>query len=314
MLGKGGSVKTTITAALAKYFSKDKRVLAVDADQNVNLGGTLGIDNSIDLAEHQEEILDFFHKNRDDMKEVPKIGTTPPDFNSNFVKIEDNDPILSKFGVSSGDMILVQAGSYTEKDIGSTCYHGKQEVLEALYHHLLDKEDEVVIADSTAGLDSLGNSLFMVHDVVFYVVEPTLKSTEVFKMFKKIASSRDIRLKAIANKIRSDEDLNFVKEKIGEDPIAVFSDSKHIHDLEKGDHDALSRFIDEFSSQFVAIENYMGSLSKDWDGYYQRLIREHKTISESWYDDYYGVKISEKFNPDFSYVKVIADADKAQDE
>ncbi len=317
ILGKGGSGKTTITAALVEYIARDSKVLAIDADQNVNLVETLGIENDVNISDYNEDIYNYLHENRNDLKDVPKIGTTPPGMRSRFIRLEQDDPILGKYAKSKGNVISLQIGSYTEKDIGSTCFHGKQETIEAIYHHLLDKSNEFVIADSTAGLDSLGNSLHMVHDIIFYVVEPTQKSTSVFKRFKDVAANRKIRLYAIANKIRDNSDIDFIKDKIpGDDIISVFKESRNIRDLEKGDPDALNRFVEEHKEQFRLLKDKTQEIKRDWDDYYKKLLREHKTISESWYDGYYGVKISEKIDPDFSYTKIIGmgqDADSTKD-
>ena len=306
ILGKGGSGKTTITAALTKYISNENTVLAIDADQNINLAETLGIENNTNISDHNDEIYNYLHKNRNDLEGIPKIGTTPPGIKSKFIRLNKKDELLNKYAKFQGNIILLQVGSYTENDIGSTCFHGKQETIEAIYHHTLDKEDEYIIADSTAGLDSLGNSLHMVHDVIFYVVEPTLKSTSVYNKFKDVASSREIKLFAIANKINDDADISFIEEKIPKsDIIAKFSESKNIKELEKGNLNALDKFIEEHKEQFKLLKDKTQEIKRDWNNYYEKLLKEHKTISEAWYDSYYGIKISQKIDPEFSYMKVL---------
>jgi len=52
--GKGGTGKTVISALLIDYFSKDKRVLAVDADPDSNLPDAVGIKDYSTLGEIRE--------------------------------------------------------------------------------------------------------------------------------------------------------------------------------------------------------------------------------------------------------------------
>ncbi len=59
LAGKGGVGKTTVSALITRYFSKqeDALLLAVDADPNSNLGETLGIDIEKTVGDIREDFM-----------------------------------------------------------------------------------------------------------------------------------------------------------------------------------------------------------------------------------------------------------------
>lgn len=311
VLGKGGSGKTTLSAALIKYFAKEGyNVLGVDADQNVNLASTLNSKFDINLSDNSEDVLSYFHSSRLDLKGFPLVGSIPPSKNSKFIQIKEGDVFLSKFSKKTGFGNLIQAGSYTFNDVGVSCYHGKQEVLEAMFHHLLDLDKDRVITDLTAGVDSVGNSMYLVHDVLFFVLEPSIKSVDVFLNFKKITEGLNIKVKVIINKIRADDDLIFLKNKIvdlDKYVLASVNDDSLIHDVERGSVDALDKFIDRHIVEFDKIESFSKTIKRDWDLYLKKIVEHHRKSSLAWHDSFYGKKISELANSSFSYFDVLGD-------
>lgn len=302
-LGKGGSGKTTLAAALIKHISKKRKIIAIDADLNVNLGKNLGITAIPNpIGENFSMIAQYLKGKRTDINTF--VATTPPSLNSNFIKPVENDSFFKKYSVTYGNITLVNVGTYVEKDIGHTCYHGKLNVLEMVYHHLLDGESDIVIADATAGADNLGVSLYFCYDTNFMVVEPTIKSIGVFMDYQKKAREFGIQIMAVANKIREPADLTFIKSHIP-DIIAVFPKCRDIVQFEQGNASAFDEFIDENSSQLDILFEHIITARKDWKAYYNLLLRTHIQNSVEFWDNYYKEKISEQKDPYFSYEKAI---------
>ncbi|MFT4343899.1 MAG: AAA family ATPase [Candidatus Woesearchaeota archaeon] len=304
-LGKGGSGKTTIAGALIRHISKNQRVLAIDADVNVNLHRALQIEKPHKtLGTMFSELATHITQNRTDILSKNVVATTPPSLKSTFLKPFD-DSFITTVSVTHGNITLIDVGTYEKEDVGHTCYHGKLNTLELLYHHLLDKEDEVVIADATAGIDNLGTSLYFAYDVNFFVVEPTLQSIEVYKEF--IEKRDDIKVYVIVNKVSSDEDITFIKEHIPDDTIiATFSLSNHLKKHDQGKEGEFEFFCEQNSAQLEKIFTKIKETKKDWKTYYQILLTTHVQNSIEWWDSYYGCKISEQNDPDFSYEKAFA--------
>lgn len=319
IFGKGGSGKTTITAAFTQYLlNKNKNVLAIDADMNVHLGKVFDMD-VIPISDYNEEIKNYFEGQRDSYKDknsfqkylnkylngdfkTPIIGTTPPTRGTKFVKIDKNDQFLNKYATKKDNLSLITVGTYNENEVGSSCYHGKLEILEILYHRLLDTEDDFVISDSTAGIDSVGTSLFFVSDINVFVVEPTKKSINVFKDFENIAKRYGIKTYIIANKIEDDEDILFINSEIESNKIIGFiKASKRMRQFEQGNKEMFNYFIKENESIFDNLYEISSKTKRDWSKYYDLLLEIYKANAKDWYNNYYNDKLEKYIDEGFRY-------------
>ena len=52
-----------------------------------------------------------------------------------------------------------------KNNFGSQCFHGKLQANELIYNRLLDDENMIVITDQTAGIDSVGTSMFCASEI-----------------------------------------------------------------------------------------------------------------------------------------------------
>ena len=306
-LGKGGSGKTTLSAAFALYLSKkNERVLAVDADINVHMSKLLCPDgsNGIAIGGKFDEVASYVRGDRKDIGTI--VATTPPSLESRFIRVQKDDPFFDRFATNLADYKLVTIGSYDHEDVGHTCYHGKLNTLELVYHHLLDTQDDYVIADATAGIDNLGTSLFFAYDLNVFVVEPTLKSIQVYKEFKEIADAEGLRTVVMVNKFE-EGDLAFIERHIDtNDVVGYVKHSKYIKRLEQGDAEAFQNFIDEQGAVLAALKTLIDqTVQKDWPRYYERLREVHRKNSLEWWNDYYSEAIDKQGDPSFDYEHAI---------
>lgn len=305
-LGKGGSGKTTLSVGFTKFLAKQSnQVLAIDADINVHMARLLKKDREVPhIGSKFSDVSAYLMGARTDLETM--VATTPPSLSSNFIRPNGTDPFVNKFGLVQDDLSILAVGAYEQEDLGHTCYHGKLNVLEMVYHHLLDKKHEYVIADATAGIDNLGTSLFFAYDVNVFVVEPTLKSIQVYKDYQVFANAKKIKTLVIINKFE-EGDLEFVQKHIPLELIVGFVPlSRTIKELEQGDIGALDRFVDEQAGLFIALKNKIDAIEKDWATYYELLLNTHKQNSLEWWDSYYQKDIANQFDPDFSYDKVFS--------
>jgi len=200
--GKGGVGKTTLSACLAKYFSKKgNKVIAVDADPDANLGTALGLD-----YEKAESILPLT-----EMKELVEERT----------------------GAKPGGYGAYLAG--TIKAGGSGCYCPENVMLKSLFRHLVLNQDEIVILDMEAGIEHLGRGTTENMDMLIIVIEPGLRSIHTARAVKKMSEDLGIKkLFVVVNKIRSEEEEKLVREKLDDFEvlgIMPYSDSIRESDL-----------------------------------------------------------------------------------
>lgn len=301
-LGKGGSGKTTLAAAYIKYLAqKTGQVLAIDGDVNVHLSQTLLMDEK-PLSDKESEVFQYFEGHRN----IPLIGTTPPTNQSRFVQVNPQDPFLKKYSTQRDGINLITVGTYQIADIGASCYHGKLGVVEMLFHHLLDTENDWVVADFTAGIDSLGTSLFMIADLNIFVVEPTNKGVQVYQDFKQKSLQESITTMVVINKVIDMQDELFVADHF--DPTEVLGVIKHsslLHQFEQGDLEAFDLFVKENQEVFDHITHQVQKITRDWQTYYQRLVAIYQASCRQWYNDYYSQRLDEQIDQDFSYATVI---------
>ncbi len=304
-LGKGGSGKTTTTAAFVKYLAgKYDHILAIDADLNVHLQKALQMDGKAQkMGNLFEEVTTYLKGDR--QLDTEFIGTTPPSLKSQFILPKFNDPFLQKYILYQDNISLLTVGSYEHADLGSTCYHGKLMVLEAIFHHLLDTSQDWVIADATAGVDNLGTSLFFAYDINIFVVEPTLKSIQVFKDFLKFSNRLGLKTMCVINKYET-EDEEFIQNHLDDDIIlARLPKSKNIKKFEQGETKAMDDYILECKESFEDIENAVKNQSRDWDVYLTNLVDMHKKSSQEWYSAFYSQDLETQIDTNFDYNKVV---------
>ncbi len=323
--GKGGSGKTTVAAGFINFLKeKTDHILAIDADMNVHLGNTLQMEyNSIcnefnQVAEYLEgnrlnskvnESNSFMEKAKKIMTSEEKpivIGTTPPALTSKFITPKKDDEFIKKYSTQNDNISLITVGTYEDNEVGHSCYHSKLQVLELIYNHLIDDNNDIVIADSTAGVDSVGTSMFFVYDINIFVVEPTQRSLSVYLDFEKISEKYNLNTYVIGNKITDDEDIEFLKTHILDDKlIATIKSSNHMRKFEQGNTNAFDEFTKSNTETFEKVHKIMQSTEKNWNKYYNILLDIYKANCKEWYNSYYGQDLEKYIDPEFNYNKVM---------
>jgi len=197
--GKGGVGKSTLAGTLAVLYAEEgRKVIAIDADPDSNLGDVLGMEreppplSKLPLIRERTEIADgVFRVN-------PKV-----------------DDIVERFGVSSRGVTLLVLGTI-EKG-GSGCFCPESAFLRAFLKHVLVRED-VVILDMEAGIEHLGRGTAKNVDVLLVVLEPSLKAVETARRIKKLSEDLGIKnLFAILNKSKGEEEE--IRRLLGEIPL-----------------------------------------------------------------------------------------------
>lgn len=304
-LGKGGSGKTTLATSFIKYLEKKgKKVLAIDADINVNLGAALNMPEK-----YLGDIFDDVCKDLENNSKKPLIGSSPATRESKFIRKGLNDPFLKKYATyNQKGTALLTVGTYTDNKIGYACYHSKLGSAVFIYNRLLDDKDLYVVTDATAGIDSVGTSMFNVSDLNLFVVEPTKKSIDVYKEFKNIVSNYGIDTYVVANKIRNESDIEYIKKNIDENYILGFiKDSDDLRKFEQGDQEGLDNFIKNNEQILESILNKLNSIEKNWDKYYDIQKQIYVDDVGDWYSQFYGEDLTKYIDEKFSYKDVIND-------
>ncbi len=200
--GKGGVGKTTVSAFLSMWLANQgHKVLAIDADPDSNLGTALGVPNARDILPltHMKELI------------AERTGAMPGTFGGFFKMNPKVDDLPEKIAVPVREnlKLLVMGGV---KKGGGGCVCPENVMLKNLVVHLILGRDEVIIMDMEAGIEHLGRATSAGVDLLLLVVEPGRRSIETAVRIKELAEDINLkRLGVVANKVRSDDDKEFIK-------------------------------------------------------------------------------------------------------
>jgi CO dehydrogenase maturation factor len=215
--GKGGVGKTFVSATLSRLLARDGyEVLAIDADPNLNLGYSLGID-----YERTEEMVPI-SDNEELVKE--KTGVSPEEALGNMFNMNPRvNDIVDRFAIGAPDDVkLLVMG--TVKGGGTGCMCGANALLRVLMQHMLIQRGEVLVMDMVAGLEHLGRGTARRMDAMLVVIEPRMKSVDTVKRILKMAEEIEVEtVLAVGNKVLRPKDEEFIRSKMGELGVPVVS-------------------------------------------------------------------------------------------
>ena len=210
--GKGGVGKTTLASTLARlYADEGHTVLAADVDPDANLGLALGLS--------EEEVNSIIPISK--MRELVVKRTGANELNTFYKLNPQVSDIPDKYSRDVNGVKLLVMG--TVETGGSGCVCPEHVVLKSILSALVFRKDDVVIMDMEAGLEHLGRGTASMMDEFIVVVEPGARSIQTYEKVKQLAADLGIyKVSVVANKIRSESDEEFIRERIPEDALLGF--------------------------------------------------------------------------------------------
>ncbi|MET7639580.1 ATP-binding protein [Streptomyces sp. NPDC005438] len=311
-VGKGGSGKTTLSSLFIRQLAtQGLPVIAVDADINQHLGVALGLtdEESADLPAMGERLPLIKEYLRGDNPRIPSadqmIKTTPPGNGSRLLRVVEDNPVYDACArpveLEGGPVRLMVTGPFQESDLGVACYHSKVGAVELCLNHLGDGPGEYVVVDMTAGSDSFASGMFTRFDMTFLVVEPTRKGVSVYRQYREYARDFGVALRVVGNKVQGQDDLDYLREEVGEDLLVTVGHSDWVRAMEKGRPRPLADLeaanLRALETVFQAAE---GSYQlRDWERYTRQMVHFHLRNARSWGSERVGVDLANQVDPDF---------------
>ncbi len=207
--GKGGVGKTTIAAALARAWRHEGcRVVAVDADPDANLAGTLGY--------RGPEITPLVA-----LKAVLEERVGGGDGFGGFLKMNPKvDDIPAQFGVDVDGIRVLVMGTIDRGRRGCAC--PENVLLREVLRHLILATGEHLVVDMEAGIEHLGRGTAEGVETMLVVVEPGWASLQTAARVAKLAGDLGIaRVQAVANKVHRAEDVAFIRNELADIPLVA---------------------------------------------------------------------------------------------
>ncbi|MFE7383128.1 ATP-binding protein [Streptomyces zhihengii] len=311
-VGKGGSGKTTLSSLFIRHLAANEApVVAVDADINQHLGAALGLDEAAAaglpaLGAHLPLIKEYLRgTNPRITSAATMIKTTPPGEGSRLLRVQETNPVYEACArtvrLDDGDIRLMATGPFTESDLGVACYHSKVGAVELCLNHLVDGPDEYVVVDMTAGSDSFASGMFTRFDMTFLVAEPTRKGVSVYRQYKEYARDFGVALKVVGNKVQGPDDVDFLREEVGDDLLVTVGHSDWVRTMEKG---RPARFDQLEAGNRMALQALQDAAEdsyadRDWERYTSQMVHFHLRNAESWGNERTGADLAAQVDPSF---------------
>jgi CO dehydrogenase maturation factor len=218
--GKGGAGKTTLVSLLAQSFrDSGRKVFAIDADSDSNLAVNLGLPADTVMTP-LAEMHDLIHE---------RTGAAPGTSNVFFTMNPRVDDIPDKYSVDHQGIKLMVMG--TVRRGGSGCACPEHIIVKEFLRHLLVDRDEIVLLDTSAGIEHLSRGTAHNVDALIVVVQATSASIQTFH--RVCAMAADLKIKQVlmvANRIKSESDLSRIKTETGIEPIGAIPESASLSD------------------------------------------------------------------------------------
>ncbi|ROQ32833.1 CO dehydrogenase maturation factor [Streptomyces sp. PanSC19] len=311
-VGKGGSGKTTLSSLFIRHLAANEApVVAVDADINQHLGAALGLSEAEAAAlpamgAHLPLIKEYLRgSNPRIVSADTMIKTTPPGAGSRLLRVREDNPVYEACArpvpLDDGEIRLMATGPFTESDLGVSCYHSKVGAVELCLNHLVDGADEYVVVDMTAGSDSFASGLFTRFDMTFLVAEPTRKGVSVYRQYKEYARDFGVALRVVGNKVQGRDDLDFLREEVGEDLLVTVGHSDWVRAMEKGRPPRFELLEAENRMALQALQDAADDsyAHRDWERYTRQMVHFHLRNAESWGNAKTGVDLASQVDPGF---------------
>lgn len=311
-VGKGGSGKTTLSSLFIRHLAANEApVVAVDADINQHLGAALGLDDAEAAAmpamgAHLPLIKDYLRGSNPRIASAETmIKTTPPGEGSRLLRVQENNPVYDACArtvrLDDEDIRLMATGPFTDSDLGVACYHSKVGAVELCLNHMVDGPDEYVVVDMTAGSDSFASGMFTRFDMTFLVAEPTRKGVSVYRQYKEYARDFGVTLKVVGNKVQSRDDLDFLRDEVGEDLLVTVGHSDWVKAMEKGRPQRFELLEAENRMSLQTLQDAAEDMyeRRDWERYTRQMVHFHLKNAESWGNAKTGVDLAAQVDPAF---------------
>lgn len=201
-LGKGGSGKSTMaTAFVRRMRTQGIKVLAIDADHNMDLSYNLGAAPAIFLGADPDGIKTYVGSERTGsfmqaLRMAEERGITftpwPADEYTRSVSIELEDGLR-----------LITAGPHTDRvRAQEACSHSLAAPLKVYLPLLQIKPGEAVVIDERAGADPVATGILSGVDLAVIVREPTVHSWRVAEQIRRELGLAGIPHVIVGNKIK----------------------------------------------------------------------------------------------------------------
>lgn len=219
-LGKGGSGKSTLATLVTKYLLENgKKVLAIDADHNMDFSYNLKVTENVPyFGASATDIKDFVGIPGSSVRQAFLVGP------KNRFRVFPNDDFTENYAVKQDNLQTMVAGPHTEEIWeGDKCSHSLFTSLKVYLPFLDLKSEEYVVVDEKAGMDPVGTMVPAGFDVSVISVEPTSHSIKTANQISLGLQKYGTPHIFVGNKVTKEEDVILLSNNLYSKPIVCFN-------------------------------------------------------------------------------------------
>jgi len=223
ILGKGGSGKSSLSTNLVNFLANKAKVLAIDADHNMDLTFNLSVQKEFPyLGDAMSDIKKACGLDEQENYRNAVLKGKPGVF-----KLSPKDNFTEKYTLNiSENLSLMSAGPQTEDVLtDKSCSHILFTPLKVYLPMLMLSLREYVIVDEKAGADGASSGIPTGFDVALVVAEPTPHSTKTANQIADILERFSVPYEFVINKF-SQEKFDRLEIKLKKEPIEKISFSE----------------------------------------------------------------------------------------
>jgi CO dehydrogenase maturation factor len=200
-LGKGGSGKSTISTQFVEFLlQKNKKVLAIDADHNMDITYNLGITKEIPyLGDALLDIKKFSGLSPgDDYRKALEIH------DQEIFSLEPQDDFTKKYTtLIKNNLHVMSAGPQTQDILtDKSCSHVLFTPLKVYLPLLKINQNEWVIIDEKAGADGVSTGIPTGFDIACIITEPTTHGIKTANQIGELLDYFEVPYEFIINKVQ----------------------------------------------------------------------------------------------------------------
>ena len=197
--GKGGAGKSTFAALLAMAFEYfGYKVLLIDADDS-----NMGLFRKIGVEEQPKQIYSI------DVNDEDSWTKTDP-----LLVVDIPEEYVQK----NGDISVIGIGKIIDPFQGCAC--SPMQLARNLVLNLDARDNEIIITDQEAGLESFGRGVEQGCDTIITIVEPSFESIEMANTMQYMAEGFGIqRVRAVVSKAEDEEEANIIIDELSDRDI-----------------------------------------------------------------------------------------------
>jgi CO dehydrogenase nickel-insertion accessory protein CooC1 len=152
--------------------------------------------------------------------------------NENKFSISEPDNFTKNYSVKINEKLsLMAVGSHSEDVLNDkTCSHGLGALLKTYLPLLSIKENEYIVVDEKAGVDSVGTGIPTGFSMAIIVAEATVHGIKAAKQISELLKYYNVPYCYVVNKVKKETDLEFIKLELNTNVISYIPFGEEIDD------------------------------------------------------------------------------------